>query len=113
MVRDNFALGSVAVAYPGHHRRGQTRDGNFFLNHVNASVFWLAARVYLGSVWLQAGLENRHQPHHDDPIPLPAHGLESRRILWFGSRPAASHHGSTAQSQSEQSDEEGRPEHRP
>ncbi len=57
-----FALGSVAVAFRVHRRSGQTRDGNFFLSHVNASVFWLAARVYLGSVWLQAGLEKLLDP---------------------------------------------------
>lgn len=57
-----FALGSVAVAYLAHHQSGQTHDGNFFLSHVNASVFWLAARVYLGSVWLQAGLEKLFDP---------------------------------------------------
>ena len=57
-----FALGSVAVAYFAHHRSGQTREGNFFLSHVNTSVFWLAARVYLGSVWLQAGLEKLLDP---------------------------------------------------
>ena len=57
-----FALGSVTVAYFAHQRSGQTRDGNFFLSHVNASVFWLAARVYLGSVWLQSGLEKLLDP---------------------------------------------------
>jgi thiosulfate dehydrogenase [quinone] large subunit len=57
-----FALGSVAVAFRVHHRNGQTREGNFFFNHVNASVFWLAVRVYLGSVWLQAGLEKLLDP---------------------------------------------------
>lgn len=57
-----FALGSVAIAYYSHRRSGQTRDGNFFFSHVNASVFWLAVRVYLGSVWLQAGLEKLLDP---------------------------------------------------
>ncbi|HLJ35933.1 MAG TPA: hypothetical protein VKU38_19905 [Ktedonobacteraceae bacterium] len=45
-----FAAGSVAVAYLVHRRSGQTREGTFFLSHVNASVFWLAVRIYLGSV---------------------------------------------------------------
>src|SRR5690349_22867196 len=57
-----FALCSVAAAFRVHRRSEQTRDGNFFLSHVNASVFWLAARVYLGSVWLQAGLEKLLDP---------------------------------------------------
>lgn len=57
-----FALGSVTVAYLAHRQSGQTRDENFFFSHVNASVFWLAVRVYLGSVWLQAGLEKLLDP---------------------------------------------------
>lgn len=57
-----FALASVAVASRVHHRSGQTRGGSFFFSHVDASVFWLAVRVYLGSVWLQSGLEKLLDP---------------------------------------------------
>lgn len=57
-----FALAFVAIAYFMHQRSSQTREGNFLLSHVNASSFWLAVRVYLGSVWLQAGLEKLFDP---------------------------------------------------
>ena len=57
-----FALGSVVLASFVYQRNNLTREGNFFLSHVNASSLWLAIRVYLGSVWLQAGLSKLFDP---------------------------------------------------
>lgn len=57
-----FALGSVVLASFVYQRNSLTHEGNFFLSHVNASSLWLAIRVYLGSVWLQAGLSKLFDP---------------------------------------------------
>lgn len=57
-----FAFSIVGAAYLMRRRAGQTREGNFLLSHINASSCWLAARVYLGATWLQAGLEKLVSP---------------------------------------------------
>jgi thiosulfate dehydrogenase [quinone] large subunit len=58
-----FALGIAGAAALMHRRSSnQTRQGSFLFSHVNASSLWLVVRVYLGSIWLQAGLSKLFDP---------------------------------------------------
>lgn len=57
-----LALGGVLASYRLYRRSGQSGIGNFFLTHVDAAPLAFVIRIYLGAVWLQAGVEKLLTP---------------------------------------------------